>query len=376
MSILGNLNNLIDDEPQNNGGFQVPKVAKLEEDEKGLTFKKCVAISSALHPLVVFFIVALCFLLMLLGVNFALLNPPQTKPKDIEFVLVDKEQMPINKNTRYRADRNSRAGGKHDPKKKVSMPSKATKKAPTAASSTQDLIKKVAKHQAQQAAKTKSVAKPTQTPAPKKTTTQAAPKPKQPTARPSYAPPSAPKINTSQKAPIGLPAPPSLSGAKHYSTGPVGGKSSGTSASAGSRTGSSSGRTLASAGSTGSRGGSGSVGNGGPGGNPNGPWGVDALREPNFAPYMRELQSRIKYNWDPPKGNESKRVVLLFRIAKNGQLLSNRVSKSSGLAAADRAALNAVEVTAPFRPLPAEFRGQYIDIQFTFDYNVFGATGY
>ena len=44
--------------------------------------------------------------------------------------------------------------------------------------------------------------------------------------------------------------------------------------------------------------------------------------------------------------------------------------------AADRAALNAVEVTAPFRPLPAEFKGQYIDIQFTFDYNVFGATGY
>ena len=86
MSILGNLNNLIEDEPQNNGGFQVPKVAKLEEDEKGLTFKKCVAISSALHPLVVFFIVALCFLLMLLGVNFALLNPPQTKPKDIEFL--------------------------------------------------------------------------------------------------------------------------------------------------------------------------------------------------------------------------------------------------------------------------------------------------
>ena len=44
MSILGNLNNLIDDEPQNNGGFKVPKVANLD-DEKGLTFKKCVAIS-------------------------------------------------------------------------------------------------------------------------------------------------------------------------------------------------------------------------------------------------------------------------------------------------------------------------------------------
>ena len=193
-----------------------------------------------------------------------------------------------------------------------------------------------------------------------------------PTSKPSYAPPSAPKVNTTAKAPIGLPAPPTINTSKTYSTGPVGGTGTRT----GSTLSSSSSGSSASSGSTGSRASSGSTGNAGPGGNPNGPWGVDALREPNFAPYMRELQSRIKYNWDPPKGNESKRVVLLFRIAKNGQLLSNKVSKSSGLAAADRAALNAVEVTAPFRPLPAEFKGQYIDIQFTFDYNVFGATGY
>ena len=78
-------------------------------------------------------------------------------------------------------------------------------------------------------------------------------------------------------------------------------------------------------------------------------------------------------NWEPPKGNESKRVVLLFKIAKSGRMLSCRVLKSSGLPAADQAALRAVELTAPFRPLPAEFKGQSIDIQFTFDYNVFGA---
>ena len=91
---------------------------------------------------------------------------------------------------------------------------------------------------------------------------------------------------------------------------------------------------------------------------------------------MRELQRRIKMNWDPPKGNESKRVVLLFKIAKDGRLLSCRVFKSSGLQNADAAALNAVKLAAPFRPLPAEFKGQNIDIQFTFDYNVFGASRY
>ena len=34
--------------------------------------------------------------------------------------------------------------------------------------------------------------------------------------------------------------------------------------------------------------------------------------------------------------------------------------------------LDAVKLTAPFRPLPPDFRGDNVDIQFTFDYNVFG----
>lgn len=376
MSILGNLNNLTEEEPQK-GSFEVPKVAK-DDDTSSLNLKNCImVVSPAIHVLSISFIAVLSFILLLLGINLFMFDTPKNKPQDIEFVLVDKEQMPINKNTKYRADKNSRASGKHDPNKKVSKPAPVSKKTPTAASSTQQLMKKVAKQQAQHAKQTpKPVQKTvtqTQPQTPQKTQTQAAPKPTMPTAKPSYAPPSAPKINTSAKAPIGLPAPPTVTAGKSYSTGPVGGSGTrtGSTLSSSSTSGSS-----GSAGSTGSRASSGSTGNAGPGGNPNGPWGVDALREPNFAPYMRELQSRIKYNWDPPKGNESKRVVLLFRIAKNGQLLSNKVSKSSGLAAADRAALNAVEVTAPFRPLPAEFKGQYIDIQFTFDYNVFGATGY
>ena len=81
-------------------------------------------------------------------------------------------------------------------------------------------------------------------------------------------------------------------------------------------------------------------------------------------------------NWDPPKGDESKRVVLLFKIAKDGRLLSCSVLKSSGLPSADKAALHAVQATAPFKPLPVEYKNQSIDIQFTFDYNVFGASSY
>ena len=63
---------------------------------------------------------------------------------------------------------------------------------------------------------------------------------------------------------------------------------------------------------------------------------------------------------------------MLFTIAKDGRLLNVKVVKSSGTPLADKAALAAVELTAPFRPLPSEFKGPSIDIQFTFDYNVFG----
>ncbi|DAB14771.1 TPA: hypothetical protein CPT97_07915, partial [Candidatus Gastranaerophilales bacterium HUM_17] len=184
-----------------------------------------------------------------------------------------------------------------------------------------------------------------------------------------------------------VPAPKGAPVGKTLSTGPVGG----TSAPAGSKSGAASSgggskgssyapRPSLSPSASGGSGqlargsnGSGNVGNpGGGGGAP----GIDALREPDFGPYMRELQRRIKLNWDPPKGNESKRVVLLFKIARDGRLLSCKVQKSSGMPSADQAALKAVELTAPFRPLPGDFKGQSIDIQFTFDYNVFNASRY
>ena len=41
-----------------------------------------------------------------------------------------------------------------------------------------------------------------------------------------------------------------------------------------------------------------------------------------------------------------------------------------------RSAINAVEMTAPFKPLPSEYKRSSVDIQFTFDYNVFGVSGY
>lgn len=395
MSILGNIDELMNKEDEDLG-YVTPAVIR---DEKNyISFKKAFVISTGLHIAAPFIIGAISFILLLMGIHLFTVDRPKPKMNDIEFVLVDKEATPINKKTPYRSHINSRAGGHHDPKRKVSMPSpkpaKTVKKSSPSPSPAKKVVKKAASPA--QSAKTQKVTKKL---APAKTSTQPAktatnPKPTKaaaPTVKPSVKPAASPKPVAKPTTPYRVPVPPSANTDKTYSSGPVGGTGTANTHSGGkyspspslaptygSGSGSKSGSRSSTSGtgtkgSTGSKGGTGNYGNPGPG-NPNGRPGIDAIAEPDFGPYMRDLQRRIKMNWDPPKGNESKRVVLLFRIAKDGRLLSCQVSKSSGLAAADNAAMHAVKLTAPFRPLPANFRGQSIDIQFTFDYNVFGAS--
>lgn len=385
MALLGNKYEFIDDEQQEADDYQVPAVFR--DNPKGLTLKKSIILSTILHPTVVGLAWLLIFILTLLGIKVTLFDKPEPKPKDIEFVLVNKEATPINKNTKFRADKNSRAGGKHDPTRKVSMPQPAAPKAPqkqaqASSPAPKTPVKKQAPRQQTQMPKVRQQAKPQPSaPAPKAfdffaprpTPKPAAPRP---TARPKSdfaipVPKSAiPKVAAPSGGPI-TSAPRGTGTGGHSGSGtgrpsPSFSPSSGSGSGSGIGTGG--GRFSGSHGS-----GGGNIGNPGPG-NPKGAPGIDAIREPDFGPYMRELQRRIKMNWDPPKGNESKRVVLLFTISRDGRLLNVKVNRSSGMPAADKAAISAVQLTAPFKPLPPEYKGSSVDIQFTFDYNVFGAS--
>lgn len=385
MAILGNRNNLIEDDAQPKETYTIPAV--IRKDEKEISLKKSIFISTVLHPTIVGGIWLFVFILALMGITFSIFDKPKPKVNDIEFVLVDnlKEQTPLDKKTKFRSDRNTRTGGKRDMKRKVSMPSpspakKSIQQKSAPGPKAQKPAQKKAVKQAQPKNIFKSLVQPQRGPEPK---------PQPPSARPSIKPPSTPRPTARPTSAFSVPVPKGGTTRGAYSTGPIGGH--GSANSGGSPTGSGSGRghyapvpSLAPTGSGGgggasgskmSRGGSGYGNPGNPGGGGGAP-GIDSIKEPDFGPYMRDLQRRIKRNWEPPKGNESKRVVLLFKIARDGRLLSVRVFKSSGLPNADRAALSAVELTAPFRPLPADFKGKSIDIQFTFDYNVFGASGY
>lgn len=390
MSLISKKNFILDEEDVlETEDYVLPDLVTTKPET--ISFQKSVSGSVALHIIVPVIIWLISIVLLLMGINLSLFNKVKPQPKrDIEFVLVDKPAKPRDPNTKNRADMDSRSGGVNDPNRKLSMPSpKPQKQAePSAAANNANKIIKKQQEQVKKQVVQKPQAQPKPVEKPVKTEAPSPAKPAPPSVRPSTRPSAPPTSVQKPSTPFNVPAPKAAPIGKTLSTGPIGGTSAPSGVSKGSTGGPvttsgayapkpslspsmSSGGGQLSRGS--SAGGHGNVGNpGGGGGAP----GIDALREPDFGPYMRELQRRIKLNWDPPKGNESKTVILLFKIARDGRLLSCRVHRSSGLPTADQAALKAVELTAPFRPLPGDFKGQSIDIQFTFDYRVFGASKY
>lgn len=394
-----------DKTPKTNG---VEKELPHTFDNDNDNFFKYFALSAfILHPLFVLVLWLGFVVAMLLGIHNPLVQKPEWKTKDIEFVLTQNEAEPINKNTKYRSDKNSRAGGIHDPNRKVSMPSPspapAAKPVQKQSPAPQPVQKKVAQKPAMkpiQKPVSKPVAKPVAKPAPEAPKAVNRPsKPMAPSQRPVLKPststpkPQMPKLAKAPSSPFKVAVPntgapvgkgfSTSTGTKTSGGGGLGSSSGGSSKGAmnmpapqfsTSRTASSASRGTGTRSGTGRGGyGTGNMGNPGPG-NPKGAPGIDAIKSPQWGPYMRELESKIKRNWHPPKGDTSKRVVLLFKIGRRGELLSVRVSRPSGSSANDQAAMSAVQMSAPFRALPPEFTGSSVEIEFTFDYNVLGAS--
>ena len=373
------------------------------DDDKDSFLKYFVLSAFILHPLTVGVLALGFYLAMLLGIHNPLVQKPEWKTKDIEFVLTQNEAEPINKKTKYRSDKNSRAGGIHDPNRKVSMPSPspapAAKPAQKPSPAPQPVQKKVAQKPAMKPIQ-RPVSKPVSKPAPQAPKAVSRPsKPMAPSQRPVLKPststpkPQMPKLAKAPSSPFKVAVPntgapvgkgfSTSTGTKTSGGGGYGSRSGGSNKGAmnmpapqfsTTRTASAGSGRTGSSGGTGRGGyGTGNMGNPGPG-NPNGAPGIDAIKSPQWGPYMRELESKIKRNWHPPKGDTSKRVVLLFKIGRRGELLSVRVSKPSGSSANDQAAISAVQMSAPFRALPPEFTGSSVEIEFTFDYNVLGAS--
>ncbi len=374
-SAISNLS-LSDRAPGGAGGYGVVTAAlQLSKNNEAPThFGSLVLFSLLCHGLVVLSFVAVAFILSYFNIPWLTFDALHLKPKDIQFILVDTPQAtPRDPNTRNRAEKASRSGGKKTSQDPTSL---AQRKAGTVTSKPQQAVKP------QQANKPTPQRKPTPRPQPKTPTQQPSkkptpPRPKanapRPTPKPSSVAPPSPVIPTiktpsaptpTATGPI-LPSPSSNTNRSTRSSSnptqiPTGGLG------AQSRPG-----RAGAPGSVGGSGGSASQNRFGSPGGGGGPAGIDALPDPDYGSYMAELQRRIKRNWRPPRAQEDKRVVVLFRIARDGRLLSLDIKVSSGYVEADAAAKAAVRLSSPFRPLPPGHREADLPVEFTFDYNVY-----
>lgn len=101
---------------------------------------------------------------------------------------------------------------------------------------------------------------------------------------------------------------------------------------------------------------------------------VNDEKDIDLGPYIRNLQRTVRLNWNPHDNSEQKRVVASFVITKNGNLLNCLIKETSGDKLLDEAAIIAIKKSAPFPPLPFNLKEDDIEIQFTFGYNVLGAS--
>ncbi len=99
------------------------------------------------------------------------------------------------------------------------------------------------------------------------------------------------------------------------------------------------------------------------------PMGVD------FRPYLIRILSTVRRNWyavipESAKLGRQGRVVIQFAISRDGAVPKLIIASPSGTEALDRAAVAGISASNPFPPLPSEFRGHQVRLQFTFLYNM------
>jgi len=89
-------------------------------------------------------------------------------------------------------------------------------------------------------------------------------------------------------------------------------------------------------------------------------WYVDAVRR-------KVSENWLKYEVDP-RVDAARRVYIYFEITRSGTPENIRVEQSSGVPSLDLSALRALQRIDTFGPLPQEYSGRYVAVEFWFDY--------
>lgn len=91
-----------------------------------------------------------------------------------------------------------------------------------------------------------------------------------------------------------------------------------------------------------------------------------------FAYYVRAVNQKVSENWlkyeVDPRIQNANRVYVTFDIDRSGRPSHVEVEQSSGVPSLDISAVRAIQRIDTFGPLPAEYSGSRVSVEFWFDY--------
>jgi TonB family protein len=91
-----------------------------------------------------------------------------------------------------------------------------------------------------------------------------------------------------------------------------------------------------------------------------------------FGWYVTAIRNRVSNNWlkgtIDPGVRAAPRVYVSFQILRNGQVVNAQLTSSSGVASLDRSAIRAIYDSSPMPPLPGEYGGPSVNVEFWFDF--------
>jgi protein TonB len=90
-----------------------------------------------------------------------------------------------------------------------------------------------------------------------------------------------------------------------------------------------------------------------------------------FGWYTDAVARKVHQAWQSevsPGITSAKRVYILFDISRSGTPSNVRIEQSSGIPALDISAVRTLQRIDTFGPLPREYNGSYVSVEFWFDY--------
>jgi periplasmic protein TonB len=88
--------------------------------------------------------------------------------------------------------------------------------------------------------------------------------------------------------------------------------------------------------------------------------------------YVDQVRRKVSENWlkyeVDPRVSTARRVYVTFEIARDGSPMNVQVEQSSGVPTLDQSAVRALQRIDTFGPLPQDYRGSRVSVEFWFDY--------